>query len=31
MLERQAKIYGDAANPLLRARADSPDFEGAYG
>jgi hypothetical protein len=23
--ERQAKIYGDAANALLRARADAPD------
>jgi hypothetical protein len=25
--ERQAKIYGDAANALLRARADSPDLK----
>ena len=25
--ERQAKIYGDAANSLLRARADSPDLK----
>src|SRR5204862_1708359 len=25
--ERQAKIYGDAANALLRARADSPDLQ----
>jgi SMODS and SLOG-associating 2TM effector domain 1 len=24
--ERQAKIYGDAANALLRTRADSPDL-----
>ena len=24
--ERQGKIYGDAANALLRARADSPDL-----
>lgn len=24
--ERQAKIYGDAANALLRARADAPDL-----
>ena len=23
--ERQAKLYGDAANALLRARADAPD------
>ncbi len=23
--ERQAKVYGDAANALLRARADSPE------
>jgi SMODS and SLOG-associating 2TM effector domain 1 len=27
--ERQAKIYGDAANALLRARADSPDLKPA--
>ena len=27
--ERQAKIYGDAANALLRARADSPDLNPA--
>jgi hypothetical protein len=25
--ERQAKIYGDAANALLRAHADSPDLK----
>jgi len=25
--ERQAKIYGDAANALLHARADSPDLK----
>jgi hypothetical protein len=25
--EHQAKIYGDAANALLRARADSPDLK----
>ena len=25
--ERQTKIYGDAANALLRARADSPDLK----
>jgi hypothetical protein len=25
--ERQAKLYGDAANALLRARADSPDLK----
>jgi len=25
--ERQAKLYGDAANALLGARADSPDFK----
>jgi hypothetical protein len=25
--ERQGKIYGDAANALLRARADSPDVK----
>ena len=25
--ERQAKIYGDAANALLRARADAPDVK----
>jgi len=25
--ERQAKIYGDAANALLRARADSPELK----
>jgi len=25
--ERQSKIYGDAANALLRARADSPDLK----
>jgi hypothetical protein len=25
--ERHAKIYGDAANALLRARADSPDLK----
>jgi hypothetical protein len=25
--ERQAKIYGDAATALLRARADSPDLK----
>ena len=24
--ERQAKLYGDAANALLRARADAPDL-----
>ena len=27
--ERQGKIYGDAANALLRARADSPDLKPA--
>jgi SMODS and SLOG-associating 2TM effector domain 1 len=27
--ERQAKLYGDAANALLRARADSPDLKPA--
>ncbi|MBV9391443.1 MAG: SLATT domain-containing protein [Verrucomicrobia bacterium] len=25
--ERQAKVYGDAANALLRARADSPELK----
>ncbi len=25
--DRQAKVYGDAANALLRARADSPDLK----
>jgi len=25
--ERQAKLYGDAANALLRARADGPDLK----
>jgi hypothetical protein len=25
--ERQAKLYGDAANALLRARADSPEVK----
>jgi len=25
--ERQAKLYGDAANALLRARADAPDVK----
>jgi len=27
--ERQAKLYGDAANALLRARADAPDLKPA--